>query len=239
MNQLIKQRFVGQAIRSVALASVLACALGHVQAGALDPSSDPAFVNAYVGASYGFQARGDCQGADICERGGDAVKIFGGYRFTPSLATEVSYYYLGKSNRTWATGNSGRPTDSFVNSTNTLKSRGTVNYQSDDVQAIGVGVALESEMFPNAFNGRFIQHLRAGLALAHVKKEQTWDLSADAKSAGLDAKTTAYKNTFFPYVGAGLSYGITPRIRAFTSADVLIIPDRLSYVVTVGAGGEF
>jgi hypothetical protein len=75
--------------------------------------------------------------------------------------------------------------------------------------------------------------------MAHVKKEQTWDLSADATAAGLDAKTTAYKNTFFPYVGAGLSYGITPRIRAFTSADVLIIPDRLSYVVTVGAGGEF
>lgn len=205
----------------------------------MDPYSDPAFVNAYVGASYGFQARGDCEGADVCERGADAIKIFGGYRFTPSLATEISYYYLGKSNRTWGPGNPGRPSDSFVNSTNTLKSRGTVNYQSDDVQAIAVGVALESEMFPNAFNGRFVQHLRAGLGMAHVKKEQTWDLSADATTAGLDAKTTAYKNTFFPYVGAGLSYGLTSRIRAFTSADVLIIPDRVSYVVTVGAGGEF
>lgn len=239
MNQLIKKRFVGQAIRSVVAAIALCGAIGQAQATAYDPPSDPAFVNAYVGVSYGFQARGDCQGADVCERGGDAVKIFGGYRFTPSLATEVSYYYLGKAKRTWAPGNSGRPSDTFVNSLNTQVSRGTVNYQSDDVQAIGVGVALESEMFPNAFNGRFVQHLRAGLALAHVKKEQTWDLSADATTAGLDAQTTTYKNTVFPYAGAGLSYGITPRIRVFTSADVLIIPDRLSYVVTVGAGGEF
>jgi hypothetical protein len=94
-------------------------------------------------------------------------------------------------------------------------------------------------MFPNAFNGRFVQHLRVGLAVTRETKEQTWDLESGAAAAGVQSTTKKTKNRVLPYVGAGLSFGLSPRLRVFTSADTLIGPDRNYYVFTVGGGGEF
>lgn len=205
----------------------------------MEAPTDPAHVNAYMGVGYGFQIRSGCDGADICEAGRDAVKIFGGYRFTPSLATEVSYYYLGHMDRTWAPGNSSRPSTTFINSSNSQVLAGTVSFEKSTTSALGLGVALESEMFPNVFNGRFVQHLRVGLAVTRETKEQSWDLVPAAITAGVPAKTKKTKNRVVPYVGAGLSFGLSPRWRVFTSADTMIGPDRNYYVVTFGGGGEF
>lgn len=239
MNNSSHHNLLKPAIRALAAAVVLMGGLGQAQASGMDPSSDPAQVNAYVGISYGFQVRTGCDGADICEAGRDAVKVFGGYRFTPSLATEISYYYLGHQDRTWATGNSSRPSGTYINSDNTQVSLGTVGYEKAVTQALGIGVALESEMFADRFNGRFIQHLRAGLAVTRTSYEQSWDLTSDAEEAGQPTKTKKTKNRVVPYLGAGLSYALTPRWKVFTSADTLIGPDRNYYVLTVGGGGEF
>lgn len=204
----------------------------------MEPDSDPAHVNGYVGIGYGFQVRSNCEGADVCEQGKDGLKIFGGYRFTPSLATEISYYYLGESDRSWGSTNPRRPTESFINNNNQQSVVGISN-QKDTTHVFGVGVALESEMFPNVFNGRFAQHLRVGLAVSRVEKELSLDMTTEATAAGISSKIKRTKNRVFPYVGAGLSYGLTPKFRIFTSADALINPDHKHYVVTFGGGGEF
>jgi OmpA-like transmembrane domain len=238
MNNFSRHGFL-RCAAAAATAALLAGGLGVAQAGGMEPYSDPAHVNAYMGIGYGFQIRTGCDGADTCEAGRDATKIFGGYRFTPSLATEVSYYYLGHMDKTWATGNSNSPSATYINSSNQEVLAGRATFEKSKTSAIGIGLALESEMFPNAFNGRFIQHLRVGLAVTREVKEQTWDLVTAAATAGVPSTTKKTKNRVLPYVGAGLSFGLSPRWRVFTSADTLIGPDRNYYVFSVGGGGEF
>lgn len=198
----------------------------------MEPDSDPAHVNGYVGIGFGPQVKTGCDSADTCESGGTAWKIFGGYRFTPSLATEISYYYLGDQTRTWSSTNPGRPSESYIDATNTQQ-LDPVEKEKFTTQALGIGLALESEMFPNVFSGRFVQHLRVGLAASRVKKELT------VAGASGDYKVFRTKNRVFPYVGAGLSYSLSPRMKVFTSADALINPDRKHFVLTFGGGGEF
>lgn len=38
----------------------------------------------------------DCAGAAKCDKSGTAVKLLGGYKFTPNLAAEAGYFGLGK-----------------------------------------------------------------------------------------------------------------------------------------------
>lgn len=239
MTNFFRQNFLGFATRTLLVAGFMAGMTSQVHAGGMDPQSDPKFVNAYVAVGYGFQMRTGCSGADVCEAGRDALKIFGGYRFTPSLATEISYFYLGKQDKTWGTGNPNRPSGTYIDSNNSLQSKGTVGFESAVTQALGLGVALESELFPNAFQGRLVQYLRTGLAVSQVKKDQTWNLTSDAAKAGQPTKTTTTKLRVFPYLGAGMSFGLTSRIRIFGNSDVLLNPDKTHFAVTFGAGGEF
>lgn len=232
MNNFFRPGFLRVAAPVAVAAALLAGGLGVAKAGGMEPDSDPAHVNGYVGIGFGPQVKTGCSGADTCESGGTAWKIFGGYRFTPSLATEISYYYLGAQERSWANTNSNRPSYSFVNGSNTLQND-PVGKEKATTQALGIGLALESEMFPNIFSGRFVQHLRVGLAASRVKKE----LTVEGKSGQYKAETQ--KNRVFPYVGAGLSYSLSPRMKVFTSADALINPDRKHFVLTFGGGGEF
>jgi OmpA-like transmembrane domain len=223
---------------TAATAALLAGGLGVAQAGGMEAPTDPAHINAYMGIGFGPQVVTNCAGADVCESGSAALKIFGGYRFTPSLATEISYYYLGESDRTWGTGNTSRPGFSYIGSANQQRFAAITNEQSK-THVFAVGVALESEMFPNAFNGRLTNHLRVGLAVSRVEKELSIETDTQTAAAGLSSTIEETKNRVFPYVGAGLSYGLTPRIRLYTSADALINPDRKHYVFSVGGGGEF
>jgi len=223
---------------AAATAALLAGGLGVAQAGGMEVPTDPAHVNAYMGIGFGPQVVTNCAGADVCESGSAALKIFGGYRFTPSLATEISYYYLGESDRSWGTGNASRPSVSYISSSNQQRYAAISNEQST-THVFAMGVALEAEMFPNAFNGRLTNHLRVGLAVSRVEQELSIESNSDTTSAGLTPTVKRTKNRVFPYVGAGLSYGLTPRIRLYTSADALINPDRKHYVFSVGGGGEF
>ena len=59
----------------------------------------PGIVSAQA---YGVVAAGlselssDCTGTTTCDKTDVAVKLIGGYRFTPSFAGELSYFHLGK-----------------------------------------------------------------------------------------------------------------------------------------------
>jgi OmpA-like transmembrane domain len=238
MTNFFRQHFLGFTARTLLVAGFMAGLSSHVNAGGMDPQSDPRFINTYVGVGYGFKANGGCKGADVCERGGDILKIFGGYRFTPSLATEISYYYLGKTDSTWGSTNASRPLVPFVNSGNQIQSVGVSNIK-ETTHMLAFGVALESEMFPNVFHGRMVQHLRSGLGVVSVSKVTDVDSTTVSLASGLPDKQKTEKVSVAPYLGAGLSFGLTPRMRVFTSADVLAIPNRLTYSLTFGAGGEF
>ena len=180
-------------------------------------------VNVYGGIAYGLQVRSGCDGATNCEAGRDAVKLFGGYRMTPNLATEISYFYLGKQDRTWAPGNPSTPTYRTVVSSAEV-TRGIRN-QEDKTYALGLGVNLETELFSFMTN-----HLRVGLAYSRTKSDILLD-------NGSRVDTT--KDRIFPYAGVGASALVSPYIRLVTAVDVLLNPDRTHYVITAGISGEF
>jgi len=59
--------------------------------------------NYYVGGSVGSShANIDCTGATNCSNNSTGYKIFGGYKFTPNLAGELTYFDLGKVHATVA-----------------------------------------------------------------------------------------------------------------------------------------
>lgn len=211
-RQVLRAALVGVSLCSAALTSVQA------------QNAIPPAVDAYVGAAYGLQFRADCRGAEVCDRGRDAFKLFGGYRATPSLATEVSYYYLGKQRLTWAPTNPGAPIIKTVVNNQEVSTR--VQYEQSEMQVLGLGVALETDMFDI-----FTQHLRAGLAVSQEKKQ----LELVGGATTLDETQIRV----FPYLGAGLSYQASRSLRFFSNAEVLIHPDKAFVVLTVGAGGEF
>lgn len=174
-------------------------------------------LNVYGGAAYGLQIRTGCDGAAVCESGGDTFKMFGGYRMTPNLATELTYYYLGKQRRTWGPGSKpGYITPSGIT---------TVDARDDKVHAFGVGVNLETEVFSWMTN-----HLRVGLAMSRTSSTLELSNGAEKESS---------KNRYFPYAGVGASALITQSVRLVSGIDVLLNPDRTYYLVTAGIAGEF
>ena len=211
-RQVLRAVLVGVSLCSAALTSAQA------------QNAIPPAVDAYVGAAYGLQFRADCRGAEVCDRGRDAFKLFGGYRATPSLATEVSYYYLGKQRLTWAQNSPSAPVIKTV--VNNLEIRSQAQYEESEMQVLGLGVALETDMFDI-----FTQHLRAGLGVSQEKK-QLEPMSGVGKVDETQVRV-------FPYLGAGLSYQASRSLRFFSNAEVLIHPDKAFVVLTVGAGGEF
>lgn len=186
----------------------------------MDQSNFKEPVSVYAGIMYGFQVKTGCDGARVCSPARDAVKVFGGYRMTPSLATEVSYYYLGKDERTW---DGNGPRHSTVVGTSEVSRR--VDNMRTETQALALGVSYESEIFTVATN-----HLRIGLGYSQTKQKMTLD---DGQAVDKEKKRV------FPYVGVGISMLVSPTIRLFTGADALFNPDRRHYVFTVGAGGDF
>lgn len=222
MKSQTSSRILSRATR-VACVALAAMGSAMVTTHANAQSSGPSrAVNVYGGIAYGLQIRSGCDGATTCESGRDALKLFGGYRMTPNLATEVSYYYLGKQDRTWA--NSGsQPTYSKVVG-NTQVTRG-IRQQEDKTHVLGLGVNLETELFSFMTN-----HLRAGLAYSHTKSDMVLNDGTEVGSS---------KDRFFPYAGVGASALVSPYIRLVTAIDVLLNPDRTYYVVTAGISGEF
>jgi OOP family OmpA-OmpF porin len=65
--------------------------------------TNAAFAQGYVGGSVGAShANIDCAGATDCSNNSTGFKIFGGYKFTPNIAGELSYVDLGKAHATVA-----------------------------------------------------------------------------------------------------------------------------------------
>ena len=59
--------------------------------------SGTAFAQAYVGAAVGsVKADIDCAGTISCDNSSSGFKLIGGYKFTPNIAAELSYFDFGK-----------------------------------------------------------------------------------------------------------------------------------------------
>jgi OOP family OmpA-OmpF porin len=90
-----------------------------------------AFAQGYVGGAVGqshFSA--DCSGTTSCKTNDTGYKVFGGYKFSPNLAGELTYFDYGKLT-------AGVP---FGTTTATVQVRGT---------GIGLGVAFIGDFAPN------------------------------------------------------------------------------------------
>ena len=60
-------------------------------------TASTAFADAYIGGGIGQgHVNLDCEGAATCKTTNTGYKIFGGYKFTPNIAGEVTYFDFGK-----------------------------------------------------------------------------------------------------------------------------------------------
>lgn len=60
-------------------------------------SANTAFAQTYVGGAIGQgHVNLDCAGVASCDKSDTGYKIFGGYKFTPNVAGEVTYFDFGK-----------------------------------------------------------------------------------------------------------------------------------------------
>lgn len=133
----------------------------------------------------------ECQGAVICQHNKAGGKVFGGWRFTPNLAAEVGYYYMGRFQST----KDGKIAATAVSS-RSLRNRG-----------LSVGIDWSGELL-----GVLTQHIRFGLA--HVTTDGT-------VSYGNGTTKTIHEGDTKPYVGLGLSYQFNDYVRFYQSYDYL------------------
>jgi predicted porin len=133
----------------------------------------------------------ECQGAAVCEHAKTSGKVFGGWRFTPNLAAEVGYYYLG---RFQATAGSNSAANGFES--RTLKNK-----------AVSVGIDWSGELL-----GVLTQHIRFGLA--RVTTEGTITPINGVTKTVHEADTK-------PFFGLGLSYQFNDHVRFYQSYDYL------------------
>ncbi len=148
----------------------------------------------YAASSLGLMYSGqDCDGTLVCEKQRIGGKVFGGYRFTPNLAAEVGFYYLGKFNATQGS--------NFINPS--LGTRTAVN--SDD-HAVSLGIDWSNEMF-----GILRQHIRFGVARVTTRGTQSFGAGPEEFS----------EHKVVPFLGLGLSYQVTEYIRLYSSYDTM------------------
>lgn len=165
----------------------------------------------YAAAGIGLLESGyECNGAVNCERPRAGGKIFGGYRFTPNLAAEVSYYYLGNFKASEGAG-ALAPTD--------VMSRQLRN------SAVSLAIDWSNEVFQV-----LTTHVRFGLAVTRTNGSVTYGSGATD-----DVNQYATK----PYLGLGLSYQFNPYIRLYSGYDVLRNKDNNHFhVFSLGVGIE-
>jgi OmpA-OmpF porin, OOP family len=147
----------------------------------------------YAASSLGLiDARSySCTDSSSCSRDQVGGKVFGGWRFTPNLAAEVSYYYLGAYQ---ATKDAVQPANSI--SSRTLKNK-----------AVSVGIDWSNELFDV-----FTQHIRFGLARV---------ITTGTRSYGNGTTVSVNENNLKPFIGLGLSFQITEHVRFYQSFDYM------------------
>ena len=165
----------------------------------------------YAAGSLGLMLTSqECMHAMTCEHNRIGGKLFGGYRFTPDLAAEVGFFYLGKFNATQGS--------NFVPSPSSPQATDLHN------RAITYGFDWSNEMF-----GIARQHIRFGLA--HVKTYGTQSFGAGPQSVS-EERTS-------PYLGLGLSYQLNPHIRLYSSYDTMRNRSNQSFhMLSMGMGVE-
>lgn len=188
---------------ATALAGLMAAA--GAQAQWLKPGTVYGGVNLSV-----LESGYECDGAVVCDRPRAGGKLFGGYRFTPNLAAEVSYFYLGSFKATEGSGTFA-PTDAV-----STKLRNT---------AVSVAIDWSNEIFQV-----MTTHVRFGLAVARTN-------GSVAYANGTTEQVNDYATK--PYLGLGLSYQINPYIRFYSGYDVLRNKDNNHFhVLSMGVGIE-
>lgn len=165
----------------------------------------------YGAAGIGIQEGGyECEGSPVCERPRAGGKLFGGYRFTPNLAAEVSYFYLG----------------------NFKSEKGPGTYAGTDVlgrslrnSAVSLAIDWSNEVFQV-----MTTHVRFGLAVARTNGSVTY-------ANGTTDKVNEYATK--PYLGLGLSYQFNPYLRFYSGYDILRNKDNNHFhVLSLGVGIE-
>jgi hypothetical protein len=188
-----------QSLRSLSLRVPMAAVAGAMalMVGGAAQAGDDIF-EIRPGSFYGaanisvVEAAGyECQGASVCEHAKVGGKVFGGWRFTPNLAAEVTYYYLGRFQAT---------PDGKVAATS-VASREFKN------KALGVGIDWSGELL-----GVLTQHIRFGVA--HVTTNGSVAL-------GNGTVNEVHEGDTKPYVGLGLSYQFNNHLRFYQSYDYL------------------
>src|SRR5690606_25280332 len=109
----------------------------------------------YGAAALGILESGyECDGAVNCEHPRAGGKVFGGYRFTPNLAAEVTYFYLGNFKATEGPG-SFAPTDAVSSKLRT--------------SAVSLAIDWSNEVFQV-----MTTHVRFGLAVTRTNGSVTY-----------------------------------------------------------------
>ncbi|HIV70546.1 MAG TPA: outer membrane beta-barrel protein [Candidatus Aquabacterium excrementipullorum] len=188
---------------ATAMAGLMAAA--GAQAELLKPGS------VYAGAGIGILETGyECDGAPICEHPRAGGKIFGGYRFTPNLAAEVTYFYLGNFKSAQGAGTFGA-TDVIENR---LRN-----------SAVSLAIDWSNEVFQV-----MTTHVRFGLAVTRTNGSVTY-------GNGNTEQVNDYATK--PYLGLGLSYQFNPYLRFYSGYDVLRNKDNNHiHVLSLGLGIE-
>lgn len=165
----------------------------------------------YAASSLGFiDARSySCTGSASCSRDQIGGKLFGGWRFTPNLAAEVSYYYLG----------TYQATKDAVQPANAISSRTLKN------KAVSVGIDWSNELFQV-----LTQHIRFGFARV---------ITTGTESYGNGTTVNVNENNLKPFVGLGLSYQASEHVRIYQSFDYMRNRDNNHFhMYSMGVGIE-
>jgi outer membrane protein W len=206
-----------QSLRSLSLRvpmAAVAGAMALLSGGAAQAGDDIFEVRPgsfYAASSLGFiDARSySCTGSSSCSRDQIGGKVFGGWRFTPNLAAEVSYYYLG----------AYQATKDAVQPANVISSRTLKN------KAVSVGIDWSGELL-----GVLTQHIRFGLARV---------ITTGTESFGNGTTLSVNENNLKPFVGLGMSYQINEHVRIYQSFDYMRNRDNNHFhMYSMGLGIE-
>lgn len=128
---------------------------------------------------------------------GAAGRIFGGYQFNQHWAVEMGYSRFSN-----ATANSQYTSTSLFGATQYYNTHGTIKTQALDL--VGIGILP----LTNGFNF----YGKLGFAYENVKQ----DLSSTVTTNNVPAVYTNNKNNggFYPTLGLGISYDLTPHLVA-------------------------
>jgi hypothetical protein len=201
----------GLIVKRLACAAVAVAGVGGATPSFAEDYFKPGQV--YGAATLGVLEAGyECKGTPICERTRIGGKLFGGYYFTPNLATEVNYYYLG-SFRSVA----GNNVAANQLAETRLRNSGA-----------SIGLNWSNELF-----SVLTQHIRFGLAVVHTEGRIITGSGNSQRIEDVNEYITK------PYIGLGLSYQMSPHVRFYQGYDLLTNKrNEHIHVLSMGLGIE-